>query len=224
MSLWADLLGLIRQPFQALPEIDRRRRLGEGLLALALSVLAPALLAEVAAMAPFRPPAQLDSLPSLTAQGLDIYARWVYQHRFTIPAVGALASLLLWLLATLVIHLGARTLKGVGSLSGMITLAGFISLTGLVTLPVYLLETAVRFSANATASASLASLTSLVGAGVFIWQNFLLVIAARAHYGLSMGRAVSAVLGPIGCLVVLGLALLVLAVLAALLIRPSGSL
>lgn len=224
MSLWADLVGLVRQPFQALSEIDRRRRLPEGLLALALSIVAPASLAEVAAIAPFRPPAQLNSLPSLTAQGLDIYARWVYQHRFTIPAVGALASLLLWLLAAVAIHLGARALKGVGSLAGLVKLAGFVSLAGLVALPFSLLETLARFSPNPSAETTLASLASLVGAGIFIWQNFLLVLATQSHYGLSIGRAVSAVLGPLGCLLVLGVALLVLAVLAAVLLRPSGSL
>jgi hypothetical protein len=223
MSLRADLVGLVRQPSQALPEIDRRRRLPEGLLALSLSVLAPAVLAEIAALAPFRPPAQLDSLPSLTAQGLDIYTRWVYQHRFTIPAIGALASLLLWLLAALAIHLGARALKGIGSLEGLIKLAGFVSLTGLATLPFSVLETAARFSPNPASSASLASLVSLLGVGIFVWQNFLLVLAARTHYDLSTGRAVSAVLGPLGCLLGLGLALLVLAVVAALLVRPSGS-
>jgi hypothetical protein len=223
MSLWADLVGLVRQPFQALPEIDRRRRVPAGLLALGLAVLVPALLAEVAALAPFRPSPQLDSLPSLTAQGLDIYARWVYQHRFTIPAIGALLSLILWLLAALVIHLGARALKGTGSLTGLIKLAGFVSLTGLAALPFSLLETVARFSPNPASAASLGSLVSLVGASIFIWQNFLLVLAARTHYDLSMGRAVSAVLGPLGCLLALGLALLVLAVVAAVLVRPSVS-
>jgi hypothetical protein len=223
MFLWADLVGLVLHPFQTLPEIDRRRRLSAGALALALSIVLPALLAEIAAMAPYRPP-QLDSLPSLTAQGLDIYARWVYLHRFAIPAVGALASLLLWLLASLVIHAGARALKGKGSLAGLIKLAGFVSLTGLIALPVSLLQTLARFSSNPSAGTSAASFVGVLGLGIFCWQNFLLILAARVHYGLSMGRAVSAVLGPIGCLLLLGLALLVLAVVAAVLARPSGSL
>jgi|GEM_PF-3330697 len=224
MFLWADLAGLALHPFQTMPEIDRRRRLTDGALALALSVLVPALLAELGAAAPYRPPAQLDSLPSLTAQGLDIYARWVYQHRFTIPAVSALGSLLIWLLAALLIHAGARALKGTGSLTGLVKLVGFVSLTGLITLPVSLLETLTRFSPNPTAHASLASLVSIVGLGIFLWQNFLLVLAVQAHYGLSIGRSVTAVLGPIGCLLLLGLALLVLAVVATVLVRPSGSL
>lgn len=224
MFLWADLAGLALHPFQQMPEIDRRRRLSDGVLALALSVLIPALLAEIAAAAPYRPPAQLDSLPSLTAQGLDIYARWVYQHRFTIPAISAVGSLLLWLLAALLIHAGARALKGTGSLTGLVKLVGFVSLVGLIALPVSALEALTRFSPNPTARASLASLASIVGLGIFLWQNFLLVLAAQAHYDLSTGRSVSAVLGPIGCLILLGLALLVLAVVAAVLVRPSGSL
>jgi hypothetical protein len=224
MFLWADLAGLVLHPFQTLPELDRSRRLSQGALALALSILLPALLAEITALAPYRPPSQIDSLPSLTAQGLDIYSRWVYQHRFAIPAVGALASVLLWLLASMVIHVGARALKGAGSLTGLVKLAGFVSLTGLLALPVSVLETLARFSPNPSAGASLASLAGLLGLGIFCWQNFLLILAARTHYELSIGRAVSAVLGPIGCLLVLGLALLVLAVVTAVLIRPSGSL
>jgi len=224
MFLWADLAGMVLHPFQALPEIDRRRKLAEGALALALAVLVPALLAELGATAPYRPPAQLDSLPSLTTQGLDIYARWVYQHRFVIPAVGALASLGLWLLAALLIHAGARALNGSGSLSGLIKLVGFVALVGLITLPVSLLEALTRFSPNPSARASLASLESIVGLGIFLWQNFLLILAAQAHYGLSIGRSVTAVLGPIGCLLLLGLALVVLAVVATVLVRPAGSL
>jgi hypothetical protein len=106
----------------------------------------------------------------------------------------------------------------------MFKLAGFVSLTGLITLPVSLLQTLARFSSNPSAGTSLASFVGVLGLGIFCWQNFLLILAARAHYDLSMGRAVSAVLGPIGCLLLLGLALLVLAVVAAVLARPSGSL
>jgi hypothetical protein len=59
---------------------------------------------------------------------------------------------------------------------------------------------------------------------VFLWQNGLLILAAQVHYGLSTGRAITAVLGPIGCLLILGLALLVLLVVVAVLSRPAGSL
>ncbi|HEY0492546.1 MAG TPA: YIP1 family protein [Candidatus Dormibacteraeota bacterium] len=224
MSLRADLAGLVLRPFQTLPEIDRRRRLSEGALALGVAVLLPFLLGEISAVAPYRPPAQLGSLPSLTSQGVDIYARWVYQHRFLIPAVGALASLLLWLLAATLIHMGARALKGSGSLSGLIKLVGFVSLLGLTALPFSALETFVRFLPNRAAEASLASLSSVVGLGIFLWQNFLLVGSVQGHYHLPLGRAVTAVLGPIGCLVILGIALLIAAVVAAFLMRPPGSL
>jgi len=75
MFLLADLVELVRHPFTALRAIDGRRRLADGLIALAASMTLPAAVAELAALGPFRPPANLGSLPSLTAQGADIYAR-----------------------------------------------------------------------------------------------------------------------------------------------------
>src|SRR5947209_5561787 len=112
MFLWPDLVELVRHPFSALGVIDARRRLADGLLALGLSVTLPAAIAELAALGPFRPPANLGSLPSLTAQGADIYARWVYMHRFLIPVFGIGLSLVGWIADAGLIHAIPRLVGG----------------------------------------------------------------------------------------------------------------
>src|SRR3989442_3619717 len=122
MFLLADLVDLVRHPFASLRVIDDRRRVRDGLLALALSVTLPAIVAELAALGPFRPPANLGSLPSLTAQGADIYARWVYQHRFWLPVYGVLIAAALWVAAAGLIHLIARALGGRGASTGYLKL------------------------------------------------------------------------------------------------------
>ena len=132
MFLWTDLIELVRHPFSALDVIDTRRRLLDGLLALGLSVTLPAAAAELAALGPFRPPANLGSLPSLTAQGADIYARWVYLHRFSIPVYGIGVSLVLWIAAAGLIHGIARALGGRGDFAGLLKLVGYAALVGLV--------------------------------------------------------------------------------------------
>ncbi|MDQ6882861.1 MAG: YIP1 family protein [Candidatus Dormibacteraeota bacterium] len=217
MFLWTDLRMLVVHPSRGLAEIASRRRADQAALALGLSLLLPAVFAELAAFAPYRPPANLGSLPSLTAQGADIYARWTYQHRFWIPVVEVLVGLVLWLAAGLLIHLGARALKGRGDLSGYLELIGFVALVGLVAIPVSALDALARLSSNVRAAASIGSLAGFVGVAVFLWQNVLLILAAQAHYGLSVQRAVTAVVGPIGCLVVLGMGLVFLAAIAAVL-------
>src|SRR5437868_13531755 len=135
MFLWADLVDLVRHPFTSLRLIDDRRRLRDGLLALTLSVTLPAVLSELAALGRFRPPANLGSLPSLTAQGADIYARWVYQHRFVLPLYGILFSGPVWLLAAGLIHVIARALGGRGDFSGYLKLVGYAAFVGVITLP-----------------------------------------------------------------------------------------
>src|SRR3989475_6546365 len=117
LFLLAALVLLVRRPFTALRAIDARRRLIDGLVALGLSITLPAAVAELAALGPYRPPANLGSLPSLTAQGADIYARWVYMNRFVLPVYGVAISLVLWIAAAGLIHLIARTLGGRGGLS-----------------------------------------------------------------------------------------------------------
>ena len=217
MFLWADLVDLVRRPFHGLRVIDDRRRLRDGLLALALSVTLPAIVAEFAALGPFRPPANLGSLPSLTAQGADIYARWVYLHRFALPVYGLLISAALWVAAAGLIHVVARTLGGNGDFLGYLKLAGYAALVGLISLPVSLLDAVLKLQGNSRAELSVGQLLGLLGFAIFVWQNALLVIAARAHYGISTERAVVAVIGPVGADAVLLIAYVILAVILAIL-------
>jgi hypothetical protein len=222
MFLWTDLVELVRHPFSALGAIDARRRLADGLLALAVSISLPAAVAELAALGPFRPPANLGSLPSLTAQGADIYARWVYMHRFLIPVIGLAVSAILWIAAAGLIHLIARALGGRGSFTGLMKLLGYAALVGLVALPVALADALLKLQGNVRAELPVGQLAGLLGVAIFLWQNALLVIAARQHYGISTERAVAAVIGPIGAVLVLGLALIILAIVLALIAQQPA--
>jgi len=216
MFLWADLGELVRRPFSALRLIDGRRGLAHGLIALGLSVSLPAAVSELAALGPFRPPANLSTLPSLTAQGADIYARWVYQQRFVLPVYGIAVSVLLWLGAAGLIHVIARALGGHGDVRGMLKLVGYAALVGLVALPVALADALLKLQGNARAELSVGQLAGLASLAVFLWQNVLLVLATRDHYGISTERAIAAVIGPIGAVVVLVLALIILAIVLAI--------
>ncbi|TMB66433.1 MAG: YIP1 family protein [Chloroflexi bacterium] len=222
MFLWTDLVELVRQPFSALSQIDARRRLADGLLALGLSVTLPAAVAELAALGPFRPPANLGSLPSLTAQGADIYARWVYMHRFLIPVYGIGVSLVLWLAAAGLIHGIARALGGRGNFAGLMKLVGYAALVGLVNLPVALADALLKFQGNARAELAVGQLAGLLGVAIFLWQNALLVVATRQHYGISTERAIAAVIGPIGAVLVLLLALIILAITLAIIAQQPA--
>ena len=213
MFLLADLVELVRRPFTALRTIDARRRLTDGLVALTLSVTLPAAVAEVAALGPFRPPANLGSLPSLTAQGSDIYARWVYMHRFVLPLYGIAISLVLWVAAAGLIHLIARSLGGRGDFAGLAKLVGYAALVGLVALPVALVDALLKLQKAAGAEAAFGQLAGLVAVGIFLWQNVLLVMATRDHYAISTERAIAAVVGPIGVVIVLALALIILGII-----------
>jgi hypothetical protein len=215
MFLWTDLVDLVRHPFSALGVIDARRRLADGLLALAVSVSLPAAVAELAALGPFRPPANLGSLPSLTAQGADIYARWVYMQRFLIPVVGIGVSLVLWIAAAGLIHAIARALGGRGDFRGLVKLVGYAALAGVVVLPLALLDALVKLQGNARVELPVGQLVGLLGVAIFLWQNALLVMATRRHYAISTERAVAAVIGPIGVVVVLVLALVIVAIVLA---------
>ena len=216
MFLWADLIELVRHPFNALSVINTRRGLADGLAALALSVTLPAAVAELAGLGPFRPPSNLGDLPSLTVQGADIYARWVYQHRFVLPLYGIVVSALLWLAAAGLIHLIARALGGRGDFAGLVKLVGYAALVGLVALPVALADALLKLQGGARIESSVGQLAGLLGVAVFLWQNVLLVFATRDHYGISSERAVAAVVGPIGAVVVLVLALIILAIILAI--------
>jgi hypothetical protein len=216
MFLLADLVEMVRRPFTALRAIDARRRLTDGLVALALSVTLPAAIAELAAFGPYRPPANLGSLPSLTAQGADIYARWVYMHRFLLPVYGVAISLVLWVAAAGLIHVIARTLGGRGDLGGLVKLVGFVALVGLVALPLALVDALLKLQGAARAEASFGQLLGLIAIAIFLWQNALLVRAARDHYSISTERALAAVIGPIGVVLVAGLGLVILGIILAI--------
>jgi hypothetical protein len=222
MFLWADLVDLVRRPFTALLAIDTRRRLADGLAALALSVTLPAAVAEVGALAPFRPPANLGTLPSLTAQGVDIYARLVYMNRFVVPLWVLAIFAALWLAAAGLIHVIARTLGGRGDFAGLLKLVGYAALVGVVALPVALADALLKLQGATRAEASFGQLAGLVAVAIFLWQNALLVMATRDHYGISTERAVAAVVGPIGAVLVLVLALFILAVVLALIAQRSA--
>ena len=221
MFLLADLVGLVRRPFTALRTIDQRRSLAAGLAALGLSITLPAAVAEVAALASFRPPPSLGSLPSLTAQGADIYARWVYGHRFLLPVYGIAISLILWVAAAGLIHVIARTLGGRGDFAGLAKLVGYAALVGLVALPVALVDALLKLQGATQAEAAFGQLAGFVAVAIFLWQNALLVIAARDHYAISTQRAVAAVIGPIGAVIVLALALIILAIIFAILAQQT---
>ena len=221
MFLLADLVELVRRPFAALRTIDQRRSLAAGLVALGLSITLPAAVAELAALAPFRPPPNLGSLPSLTAQGADIYARWVYGHRFLLPIYGIVISFVLWVAAAGVIHLIARTLGGRGDFAGMAKLVGYAALVGLVALPVALVDALLKLQGATQAEAAFGQLAGFVAVAIFLWQNALLVIAARDHYAISTQRAVAAVIGPIGAVIVLALALIILGIVLAIIAQQT---
>jgi hypothetical protein len=216
MFLLADLAELVRHPSSALRRIDARRRLADGMIALALSVTLPAAIAELAALGPYRPPANLGSLPSLTAQGADIYARWVYTNRFVLPVYGIAISAILWAAAAGLIQVLARALGGRGDFAGLAKLVGYAALVGLVALPVALVDALLKLQGAAQAELAFGQLASLVAVAVFLWQNALLVIATRDHYAISTERAMAVVIGPIGAVLVLLLALIILGIVLAI--------
>ena len=222
MFILTDLVDLVRQPFSALRLVDARRRLAHGLLALGLSVTLPAAVAELAALGPFRPPANLGSLPSLTAQGADIYARWVYMHRFLIPVYGIGVSLVLWMAAAGLIHGIARALGGRGTFAGLLKLLGYAALVGVVALPVGLVDALLKLQGNAEAELYVGRLAALLGVAIFLWQNALLVIATRGHYAISTERAVAAVIGPIGAVLLLAVALVILAIVLTIIAQQPA--
>jgi len=224
MFLWTDLVELVRHPFSALRAIDARRSLAHGVGALALSLALPAALSELGALGPFRPPANLGSLPSLTAQGADIYARWVYQNRFALPVYGLVFSGVLWLLAAAVIHVIARALRGRGDFSGFLKLVGYTAFLGVIAVPLALVDALLKIRGDVRLELQVGQLLGLLGLAIFLWQNALLVLATRQHYGLSTERAVAAVVGPTGVVLVLVVALIILAIVFAIISQPPPAL
>jgi hypothetical protein len=216
MFLWTDLIELVRRPFSSLAAIDGRRRLRDGLVALGLSVTLPAAVSELAGLGPFRPPANLGSLPSLTAQGADLYVRWTYDHRFLLPLYGIAISGVLWIAAAGLIHGIARTLGGHGDFAGLLKLLGFVALVGLLSLPVALADAVLKLQGNTRAEFAVGQLAGVVSLGIFAWQNVLMIVATRDHYAISTERAVAAVIGPIGVVAVLLVVLVIVALVLAI--------
>src|SRR5438128_1301711 len=91
---------------------------------------------------------------------------------------------------------------------------------GLAALALALVDALLKIQGNARLELQIGQLQGLLGLAIFLWQNALLVLATRQHYGLSTERAVAAVVGPIGVVVVLVVALIILAVVFAIITQP----
>jgi hypothetical protein len=221
--LWSDFLQLVTRPFAALRFLDRQRQLCDGLIGLAIGLTLPLLAAELAATGPFRPLAELGSLPEELRTLTDISARWSYQHRVELPLLQAAVALVLWVTAAGLIHLFARNLGVRAGFGGYLKLAGYVALMGSVILPVLLLDSVFEAGGDAPAAARTGSLLSALAIAVFVWQNVLLILAAHVHYGISGGRALTAVVGPVGCLALLLVALLVAVMVIALLVGRGSA-
>jgi hypothetical protein len=87
---------------------------------------------------------------------------------------------------------------------------------------VVLADALLKLQGGTRAEASFGQLASIVAVGIFLWQNALLVMATRRHYGISTERAVAAVVGPIGAVLVLVIALFFLAVVLTLIAQQSA--
>ncbi len=220
VTLAGDLISVLRRPFQAFSPLDNRRGLRDGLLALVLGVAIPALIQEVAALAPYRRIVLVST--SVDAAALtDLFNRWSYDQRFWLPLYGLLAGLLLWVLAAALVHGVALMLHGRGSFTGYLKLVGYVALAGTVIVPFSALDAALKAAGSQGAEGQLGSVLLALSLAVFAWQNLLLILAAKSHYGLSMERATTAVLGPVGALIALLIALFIVgAVLFLFVSRP----
>jgi len=115
----------------------------------------------------------------------------------------------------------ARTLGGRGDFAGLAKLVGYAALVGLVALPVALVDALLKLQGATRAESSFGQLAGLVAIGIFLWQNALLVMATRDHYAISTERAVAAVIGPIGAVIVLALALIILGIIFAIMTQQT---
>ena len=220
VTLAGDLISVLRRPFQAFAPLDDSRRLRDGLVALVLGVALPALVQELAALAPYRRITLVSTSPSAAAL-TDLFNRWSFEQRFWLPLYGLVAGLLLWLLAAALVHWVAMMLHGRGSLTGYLKLVGYVALAGIVIVPFGALDGALKAAGSQSAEAQFGSLLLLLSLAVFAWQNLLLILAAQSHYGLSMERATTAVLGPVGVLIVVLIAVVVIATVLALVTAPA---
>jgi hypothetical protein len=75
---------------------------------------------------------------------------------------------------------------------------------------------------NARAELFVGQLAGLLGVAIFLWQNVLLVMATRDHYAISTERAVAAVIGPIGAVLVLTIALVIVAIVLTIMAQQPA--
>jgi hypothetical protein len=143
-------------------------------------------------------------------------------NRFLIPVYGITVSLVLWIAAGGLIHVIARALGGRGDFAGLLKLLGYAALVGLVALPVTLADALLKLQGNARAELSVGQLAGLLGVAIFLWQNALLVMAARQHYAISTERAIAAVIGPIGAVLILAVVLIILAITLAVIAQQPA--
>jgi len=130
----------------------------------------------------------------------------------------------LWLLAAAVIHVIARALRGRGDFSGFLKLVGYTAFLGVIAVPLALVDALLKIRGDGRLELQVGQLLGLLGLAIFLWQNALLVLATRQHYGLSTERAVAAVVGPTGVVLVLVVALIILAIVFAIISQPPPAL
>jgi Yip1 domain len=217
MYLWRDFVQLVRHPAVALSHIRHQRRLRDGILAFGLAAGLATLASEIDAFNPSRPSTSLVGISPTAAVIEADFLHWYYGQRFILPLVWLLVIAGFWVAAVVVIHLVVRTLGGRGPLLGYLKLTGYVQLVGLSILPFGLLSTLARVGHQPRAASRLDAIGPLLALGVFVWENVLYVMAASANYGISTERATAAVVGPIGC----GLVLLFVLAVAALAIGAS---
>jgi hypothetical protein len=206
--LWSDFLQLVIRPFAGLARIRDRRQLQDGLRAFGLSLLASTLVAEIAAIKPYA----VTRLVSLPADFLDLesdFIEWLNDQRFALPIYVSIGALLLWILAVAIVHVVARRLGGRGTFAGYMKITGYIALIGLIAQPLSLLQALSRAGGLASIDRGLVAVMPFLSLAVFVWQNVLYILAAQVHYSISPERATAAVVGPIGCGLVLLFALVI---------------
>ena len=121
--------------------------------------------------------------------------------------LGPLVGLIATALFSGVVHLVGKLLGGSGTFAGLFVGVAFASVPSAIGLPAALLPLVIG-SAGGT-------LSGLVQLCVGVWSIVLVVIAVRENYDFTTGRAVVALLVPVGVLV-LGLILLVVAIIVLL--------
>jgi hypothetical protein len=133
--------------------------------------------------------------------------------RFSYPLDVAVVSILFWLSVTFLVHAFARGLLGRGTFLGFLKLVGFVAALNLLLLPLYALETALRFTAVNQVRDAVGSVLLVIQAGLLGWQLVLLTVAARTHYRLSATSAATAVSMSAATALLAGCALLLVLVL-----------